>query len=75
MVPGPMYPGTGMMVAPGGAAVVTAGPGIVDIAIVSMFLVMAASAASTALKGADGDDDYDGAGEKEVGVLHNPRLC
>jgi hypothetical protein len=54
-----MYPGTGLMVSPG-AAMVTTGPGIVDIAIVSMFLVMAASAASTALKGGVDGDDYDG---------------
>lgn len=74
MVPTPMYPGTGMMVAPG-AAVVTAGPDIVDIAIVSMFLVMAASAAATALKGADGDDDYEGSGERGDVVLHNTRQC
>lgn len=55
----PMYPSTGIMVAPG-AAVVSTGPGIVDIAIVSMFLVMAASAATSALKGSDADGDgYD----------------
>jgi hypothetical protein len=46
------------MVSPG-AAVVTTGPGIVDIAIVSMFLVMAASAATTALKGGVDGDNYD----------------
>lgn len=63
MVPGPMYP-SGLMVSPG-AAVVTTGPDIVDIAIISMFLVMAASAATTALKGAGVDgDDYD------AGMVH-----
>jgi hypothetical protein len=66
----PMYPSTGIMVAPG-AAVVSTGPGIVDIAIVSMFLVMAASAATSALKGSDVDgDDFD-AGKA---VLLAPRM-
>jgi hypothetical protein len=66
-----MYgPSTGLMVAPG-AAVVSAGPDIVDIAIVSMFLVMAASAAATALKGADGDDDYDSSGEGGRGTAQH----
>lgn len=57
----PMYPSTGIMVAPGAAAVaVSSGPDIVDIAIVSLFLVMAAGAATSALRGGDVDsDDYD----------------
>lgn len=63
-----MYPSPGIMVSPG-AAVVTSGPGIVDIAIVSMFLVMAASAATSALRGADGDGDGYDAGE-----LHMPGI-
>jgi hypothetical protein len=49
-----------MMVAPGTAAVVSTGPDIIDIAIVSMFLVMAASAATGAFKGSG--ENWEGAG-------------
>lgn len=64
VVPGPMYPSTGVMVAPG-AAYVSTGPSIADVAIISIFLVMAASAASSALKGADMDGDDYGSGDRE----------
>ncbi|WIA33133.1 hypothetical protein OEZ86_006285 [Tetradesmus obliquus] len=60
IVPGPPVYSPGMVVAPGAAAVVTRGPDIVDIAIVSMFLVMAASAATGVLKGSG--EDWEGAG-------------
>lgn len=58
----PMYPSTGLMVSPG-VGMVSTGPGIVDVAIISMFLVMAASAASTALRnGGVDEDDFDAGG-------------
>lgn len=38
----------------------TAGPDLVDVAIISMFLVMAASAASGVLRGGAGEDNEDG---------------
>jgi hypothetical protein len=58
IVGAPMLPGVGggLMVAP----VVSAGPDIVDIAIVSMFLVMAATAATSSLRGGSGDGDDSG---------------
>jgi hypothetical protein len=50
------------MVSPG-VGMVSTGPGIVDVAIISMFLVMAASAASTALRnGGVDEDDFDAGG-------------
>lgn len=48
-----VYGGPGVMMSPGAAAV-TAGPDIVDIMQISVFLVFAAAAASNMLKGYEG---------------------
>ncbi|KAF8067306.1 popC [Scenedesmus sp. PABB004] len=54
------YGAGGLLVAPGAAATaVAAGPDLVDLAIVSIFLAVAASAATGALR-AGGDDDDNG---------------
>eukprot|EP00878_Enallax_costatus_P011071 GHUV01011563.1.p1 GENE.GHUV01011563.1~~GHUV01011563.1.p1 ORF type:complete len:294 (+),score=90.91 GHUV01011563.1:601-1482(+) len=55
IVPGPpvVYGGPTVMVSPGAAAV-TAGPDIIDIAIISIFLIMAASAAVTMMRDVGG---------------------
>jgi hypothetical protein len=62
--PGPPVYSPGMMVAPGTAAVVSTGPDIIDIAIVSMFLVMAAS---EVFKGSG--EDWESAGGWVVPLL------
>lgn len=62
IVPGPsIYSSPGVVVAPG-AAVVSRGPDIIDIAVVTLFLVMAASAATTMLR-SDGDGGFNLTGE------------
>eukprot|EP00882_Tetradesmus_deserticola_P001291 GHRQ01001395.1.p1 GENE.GHRQ01001395.1~~GHRQ01001395.1.p1 ORF type:complete len:412 (+),score=136.93 GHRQ01001395.1:119-1354(+) len=74
IVPGPPIYSPRVMVAPG-AAVVSAGPSIVDVAIVSMFLVVAASAATGMLKGSGEAWETAGGGGKptltrvQVGLL------
>jgi hypothetical protein len=57
----------GVVVAPGAAAVVSSGPDIIDIAIVSMFLVMAASAATGVFKGSG--EDWEAAGVQRWGFV------